>query len=275
MPQSQLQLYPKSVIRERGYINVYSDLTEQERRQLAYTRKNKQLHPDWDSTTVLECIFFQQSLDAFLQHNPNSSGPAVLDAGCGRGNYVIDEFRTKIAWAAGVDVDASATEGNVCLDEIRFASLEHIPYDNASFDIVTCFWVLEHIANPEKVFYDIARVLKPEGVFIFATPNKYSAIVQLKRFLHSSLVNALNHRLYGREHGDVFPTLYRANDLRTLRRLCNDAGFTTSHMQRNYDPIYTSFNSTSFRFSETFDAVCSAIAPTLSKPHLVGWAKKT
>lgn len=45
-----------------------------------------------------------------------------------------------------------------------------LPFANDYFDLVAGFEVLEHIENDEKVFSEIARVLKPSGFFIFAVP---------------------------------------------------------------------------------------------------------
>ena len=49
---------------------------------------------------------------------------------------------------------------------------EKIPFKNNSFDVVTSFDVIEHIPKPSKILDEIYRVLKPNGIFIFQTPNK-------------------------------------------------------------------------------------------------------
>lgn len=274
MRQSLLQQHPRSTILESGYVNIYSPITSQERRQLAFTRRYKATHPSWDTTTIRTCALFARALSKFRMRFPKSTGPAVLDAGCGRGSYVIDEFRRDIAWAAGVDVDAAATEGNTSLDETRFASLDRVPYPPASFDIVLCSWVLEHLEHPNAVFREIARVLKPGGAFLFCTPNKHSLLLFLKRLLHTSFADVLNRRLYGRKHDDIFPTRYRANDMGTLCRLLNNAGFSSVDLQQNYDPIYTSFNAMTFAVSNAFEALCARTFPTLSRPHIVGYSER-
>ncbi len=45
-----------------------------------------------------------------------------------------------------------------------------IPFEDNTFDLITCFGVLHHIANVSDVFREIKRVLKPGGLFIFREP---------------------------------------------------------------------------------------------------------
>ena len=40
-----------------------------------------------------------------------------------------------------------------------------LPFDEATFDVVYCRWVLEHLANPAAALTEILRVLKPGGRF--------------------------------------------------------------------------------------------------------------
>lgn len=46
-----------------------------------------------------------------------------------------------------------------------------IPVRNGSVDVVLCLELLEHVASPETVISEIARVLKPNGLLILTTPN--------------------------------------------------------------------------------------------------------
>jgi SAM-dependent methyltransferase len=50
---------------------------------------------------------------------------------------------------------------------------EPLPYDDCSFDAVLFTEVLEHIAitDPKRILSEFARVLKPQGLVIFSTPN--------------------------------------------------------------------------------------------------------
>ncbi|MET0463395.1 MAG: bifunctional 2-polyprenyl-6-hydroxyphenol methylase/3-demethylubiquinol 3-O-methyltransferase UbiG [Chitinophagaceae bacterium] len=64
----------------------------------------------------------------------------------------------------------------------RVASGEDIPFADASFDVVFCCDVLEHVRDLPKVIMEISRVLKPGGVFIYDTINRtlVSKLVAIK-----------------------------------------------------------------------------------------------
>ena len=243
----------RSKILERGYINVYSKLTSQEKRVLFYQRKYKKLSPKWDQTNIVLCQYFKKYGEKL-----------VLDAGCGHGNYVIDEFRDKIEFAAGVDIDSKSTTKNSSLDEIKYSNLETIPYPNNSFETVVSLWVLEHLENPSRVLREIRRVLKPGGCFIFVTPNKNNWLLKCKGLANQSLVKWVNKKFYGREEKDVFMTYYRANTMDKLEKLLKEAGYKIVKLQTNYDPGYTSFNEVTFRLSNLLS----------DQHHILGVARK-
>src|SRR6185312_16397985 len=49
---------------------------------------------------------------------------------------------------------------------------EAIPFSDASFPVVLCCDVLEHVADLEQVIAEISRVLTPGGVFLYDTINR-------------------------------------------------------------------------------------------------------
>ena len=49
---------------------------------------------------------------------------------------------------------------------------EALPSEDSSFDVVICVDVLEHVKDPQKAIAEIARVLKPGGMFCFDTVNR-------------------------------------------------------------------------------------------------------
>lgn len=264
---SQLRTNPRSRVVERGYLNVYSQLDPKEQQALEFTRRYKTEHPAWDNTSIVLCHEFADFLQRFHQHSP--ADPVILDAGCGHGNYVIDEYRKDIAWACGVDIDARFTGRNVCLDEIKIAPLTNIPYPDQAFDAVLALWVVEHLAEPRVVFQEIRRVLKPGGSFIFCTPNEQSWLVMMRKVLGSRVGKAINRRFYGRHDEDIFPTLYRANNQHRLSQELQAAGFSIQHMTLNYDPGYTAFNNAAYRTSTFAQNTVGKLLPTLSKPHII------
>lgn len=49
---------------------------------------------------------------------------------------------------------------------------EALPYDDARFDAVVCADVLEQVADLHKVMAEVARALRPGGLFLFDTINR-------------------------------------------------------------------------------------------------------
>lgn len=147
----------------------------------------------------------------------------VLDLGAGAGIVSQMDFRGIAARICGVDLDPRV-ERNPFLDEGRVADGQSVPYPDTSFDLVFADNVLEHLAKPEKVFAEVARVLKPGGLFLFKTPNKWHYMPLISRLTPLSFHRWVN-RKRGRGEEDTFPTLYRANSCGAVRRLAAGEGF--------------------------------------------------
>lgn len=239
------------------YITEYSDLGPKERRQLAYKRRYKSERPDWDDSMVLLTSLVSERV---------TPGSSVLDAGCGHGNFVIDELRPSFSSAIGIDADPKATSKNVCLDRVLTGFLERLPFPDASFDVVTSLWVLEHVEHPETVFKEVHRVLKPGGFFAFVTPNRRSLLIRFRRLMSKRLADVLLSRFYGREDKDVFDVSYRANDVKTFHSLATSAGFGVEVLQENQDPSYTSFEPVTYAISRWV----SNLDASATRPHLIG-----
>ena len=86
----------------------------------------------------------------------------ILDVGCGLAldyeQYVEDGLSVQYH---GIDVTLPFIEEvnrkYPCLD-VRFGNVEAIPYDDGSFDAVTCRALLEHLSRLEIAFREMARV---------------------------------------------------------------------------------------------------------------------
>jgi SAM-dependent methyltransferase len=120
---------------------------------------------------------------------------------------------------------------NPMLDEGRVANVDGIPYEADRFDVVFSDNVLEHLDKPLEVFREVARVLKPGGVFLFKTPNKWHYMPTIARLTPHGFHQYVN-RIRGRAEVDTFPTRYHANSLGDVERLAADAGLLVSHIDR-------------------------------------------
>jgi ubiquinone/menaquinone biosynthesis C-methylase UbiE len=259
--KSKLQTNPVSKVIEPGYVNAYSHLSPKEARGIAYKCLYKELYPLWDETMVFLARFFKSNV---------CKDAVVLDAGCGNGNYIIDENRSQISWAVGVDVSPNVVKKNVCLDEIKIGTLEKLPFEDNSFNAIVSLWVLEHLEHPKDVFIELARVLQPGGFLMFCTPNKNFILLKLlSLFKMNWLINNVNKHLYGRNSEDIFSTFYRANTLKDIIKLSKNL-FNVDVLRYNYDPSYTSYNLVTFNLSNKINNLFEKSGITIFKPHIIG-----
>ena len=115
-------------------------------------------------------------------------GKSALEVGSG-GGILTEEIRKMGFTTTGIDpaegsVETASNHARMNGLDIKYevGSGENLPYDNASFDVVFCCDVLEHVQDLPKVISEISRVLKPGGVFIYDTLNRtfISKLVAIK-----------------------------------------------------------------------------------------------
>jgi SAM-dependent methyltransferase len=98
----------------------------------------------------------------------------LLDVGCGSGTMAkaLKRERPELE-VHGVDFSATtiaAAQQNPEGVTFTEAPAESLPFADAWFDAVTMFDVLEHVDDPARVLAEIARVLKPGGLFHIVLP---------------------------------------------------------------------------------------------------------
>lgn len=91
----------------------------------------------------------------------------LLDLGCGVGHsYHLLAPRETV----GVDLDAEALAGQD--RETRVADMRELPFADGEFASVLSVQSIEHVPDPQRVMSEVRRVLEPDGVAIFVTPNR-------------------------------------------------------------------------------------------------------
>jgi len=154
--------------------------------------------PNWDD------LLFRQHIKEVLDKDCH-----VLDLGAGAGIVKQMNFRGCAARVCGIDPD-DRVRANPYLDEGRTGVGEAIPYSDQSFHVVFADNVLEHLEHPEAVFREVARVLKPGGLFLAKTPNRWHYLPLVARATPHRFHQFVN-RLRGRQSVDTFPTRYLVN----------------------------------------------------------------
>lgn len=114
----------------------------------------------------------------------------VLDIACGEG-YGSRMLAKNAKAVVAVDIDKvtiSKAKEKYKINNIEFliGSVEDIPANDNSFDVVVSFETLEHTSNHEKMITEIKRVLKQGGILIISTPDKnnYSDKTGYKNLFH-------------------------------------------------------------------------------------------
>ena len=115
---------------------------------------------------------------AWFDRHIDWQGRDVLDLGCA-GGFMAEALARRGAHVTGIDPAADAIDA--ARAHARESGLrigydvgggEALPYESASFDAVVCVDVLEHVADLTKVLSEVARTLRPGGLFLFDTINR-------------------------------------------------------------------------------------------------------
>ena len=143
-------------------------------------------------------------------------GRRVLDAGCGVGYGTAMLARAGATEAVGVDVAPEAVRAaaaNAPQDaSFREADLRALPFADASFDLVVCFEVIEHVAEQDAVIAELARVLSPDGVLAISSPNRDVYLPGNPHHVHEYVPDELRAAL---ERCFAAVRLYRQHDWTT------------------------------------------------------------
>jgi 2-polyprenyl-6-hydroxyphenyl methylase/3-demethylubiquinone-9 3-methyltransferase len=108
------------------------------------------------------------------------SGKVALDVGCG-GGILSDAMARKGAQVTGIDLSTKALkvaqlhalEAQTPNVQYREISAEAFATEKpASFDVVTCMEMLEHVPDPASVVRACATLVKPGGWMFFSTLNR-------------------------------------------------------------------------------------------------------
>jgi SAM-dependent methyltransferase len=132
----------------------------------------------------------------------------ALDVACGPGQVVF-AFASVVRQATGIDIDLAMierarqiqAEKNVSNAAWRVGDGHTLPFEDASFSIVTCRYAIHHFIKPGRVIEEMTRVCTPNGrlalVDIITTPDKATVFNDMERLLEPSTVRVLTHEEFG------------------------------------------------------------------------------
>ncbi len=148
----------------------------------------------------------------FVQSYLNRFQGKLLDLGCNRGAYLSyyqhgPTFGVDIAFS--VLRIAKKRQANSCFIQGDVQNLGFIRSD--AFDCLLCSEVIEHVTQPELVFREASRILKPGGQFLLTTPN-YTR----QRPTWISIQEMYEYGVTGVVNDTYFHTAFRPEELRAM-----------------------------------------------------------
>lgn len=137
-------------------------------------------HRWWDKSSEFKPLHAINPLRlSFIDGLVGLQGKRVLDVGCG-GGILSESMSEQGAEVTGIDLGEKALkvaklhqlESGVAVD-YHLISVEDLAKEQAaSFDVVTCMEMLEHVPDPEAIVRACARLVKPGGSVFFSTINR-------------------------------------------------------------------------------------------------------
>jgi ubiquinone/menaquinone biosynthesis C-methylase UbiE len=111
-----------------------------------------------------------------LMGDRRPAAPAIVDVGCGWGrSFALLDRYFRPRRLIGIDVDrdmlaasAAATARQGLAVELVNATSASLPLASASVDIVFCHQTFHHIVDQERAIAEFHRVLRPQGLLLFA-----------------------------------------------------------------------------------------------------------
>jgi 2-polyprenyl-6-hydroxyphenyl methylase/3-demethylubiquinone-9 3-methyltransferase len=137
-------------------------------------------HRWWDKNSEFKPLHEINPLRLnYIDQRVSLQGKRVLDVGCG-GGILAESMASKGAEVTGIDLGEKALkvaqlhslESGVKV-EYRLVAVEELAEQYpASFDVVTCMEMLEHVPDPAAVIAACAKLVKPGGHVFFSTINR-------------------------------------------------------------------------------------------------------
>jgi len=142
-------------------------------------------------------------------------GDRVLDIGCGTGRHTASAYQCPYITVIGGDLNLDDVQQ--ARERMRFhdhcgvhgggswllsvSDITCLPFGNASFDLVICSEVLEHIPDEKTAAAEIIRVIKPNGTLVVSVP----------RYLPERICWALSDAYHQTPNGHI--RIYRKQQL--------------------------------------------------------------
>ncbi|PQP34957.1 hypothetical protein C6A37_05070 [Desulfobacteraceae bacterium SEEP-SAG9] len=153
-----------------------------------------------------------KSADLIELQNKTGKGK-LLDIGCGYG-FFLEEMALRGWQVQGIEISPTGRQyaKNRLNLEVYSEPLENLALPANTFDVVTLFYVIEHVLDPLALLRAVKRILKPGGLVLLRWPHT-TPIVRI--------LGPLSRKL------DLYHTPYHIHDFspKTIKRLLELSDF--------------------------------------------------
>ncbi len=147
--------------------------------------------------------FYNKNKDharVFIKNNlPKFKGKMVLDVGCGSGSDIL--IYEKLGAKKVYGIDTSLNMINIARENVKnpeilsVCNIEKTEFKNNSFDVVISRFSLHYLKTFNKVYKEIARILKNGGILIFVAEHPVRDF-ELKQFKSYESKEIVKYKIY-------------------------------------------------------------------------------
>jgi SAM-dependent methyltransferase len=153
---------------------------------------------------------------------PHKRSGALLDLGCSSGSF-LESLKGEGWKLHGIEMspDCAKIAETKSGAQVFVGDILEAPFRRESFDVITCFDVLEHLYEPLRVMTKVGEWLKPGGIFYVLVPN----------------IDSAEARVFGTYwHGLEAPRHLFHYSPASLRNLANGAGLSEVSLVTRRNP---------------------------------------
>jgi ubiquinone/menaquinone biosynthesis C-methylase UbiE len=188
-----------------------------------------------------------------------SPGERILEIGAGPSNQTTT-FLASVGEVHGIDPDPDI-KTNAVLTTATILNGEAYPYADGEFSLCVSNYVVEHIQDGIVHLKEVARVLRPNGRYVFRTVNRmhYIALISsvTPHWFHKLVANRARG-LSSASH-DPYPTIYAMNTAAAIRRAATAAELQVEQLSFvEKEPTYGHFSRVVFLVMMAYERVVNS-----------------
>jgi len=141
---------------------------------------HKQVPPDYYEEGIkrnkIQAYWHKKRFVIIKELLKESKAKNILDIGCHSGmltNLIHDWTNASVT---GIDISEKSVQyAKVKYPRVNFIAKDvqsGLPFSDKTFELITCFDILEHLPKLDQVLAEIRRVLKNRGEIIISVPNE-------------------------------------------------------------------------------------------------------